>query len=205
MVLDLAIIDRLCVVVLAAAQALHGRSFGGHVAGVVLVGFVSGLSAPLFRECLAGGGGVALVLNEFSAFALPGACMGALVVRRLSGERLFFWLDSLGMALAGGVAVMAGLMHLDFAGALVLAVLTGLMPGFVCDLAFGDVARFVEKTWYASALVMGCMLAMLLGLYVPAGVFEALVVVDAKAACVLAGSALVLGIRYWRSRLGIEA
>lgn len=133
-----------------------------------MLGCLAGVAAPLLRDCLLGFGSLPLNRGEYLAAAVLGAVAGALIGGFSSRAwRVFYWLDSLGLALAACVGASRGLSFgLDLGGCLLLGVLTGLTGGLVRDMALGDVARAVEESLYATAAALGAMLTLALLLYV---------------------------------------
>ena len=120
---------------------------------------------------------------------------------RRQGAGLFFWLDSLGLALAACLGAMRGLtLGLGAAGALVLGLLAGLAPGLLRDMALGDTARAVEESWYATAAALGGMLTIGLARlpWRPSG--WALSGAQWEYACIACGVLLVTALRFWRGR-----
>ena len=96
-----------------------------------MLGCLCGLAGPLLRECLGGGSGAELLASgAFVGAVVAGALAGAVLAGlRRQGAGLFFWLDSLGLALAACLGAMRGLtLGLGAAGALVLGLLAGLAP-----------------------------------------------------------------------------
>lgn len=188
---------------LAAAASCRARLFGGHVSGAAVLGCLCGLAGPLLRECLGGGSGAELLASgAFLGAVVAGALAGAgLAGLRRQGAGLFFWLDSLGLALAACLGAMRGLtLGLGAAGALVLGLLAGLVPGLLRDMALGDTARAVEESWYATAAALGGMLTIGLARlpwrpsgWAPSGA-------QWEYACIACGVLLAAALRFWRGR-----
>lgn len=190
------ILDLAAGVLLAAAASCRSRACGNHVTGAAVLGCLAGLAAPLLRDCLLGLGALPLNRGEYLAAAVLGALAGALL-GNLSGRagRFFYWLDSLGLALAACVGTSRGLAFgLGLSGCLLLGVLAGLAGGLVRDMALGDVARAVEESLYATAAALGALLTLALLLYVPLPDWQS----------VLAGAALVLLLRLPPRRAGMS-
>lgn len=189
------ILDLAASALLAAAASCRGRVCGSHVTGAAVLGCLAGLAAPLLRDCLLGFGALPLNRGEYLAAAVLGALAGALI-GNLSGRawRFFYWLDSLGLALAACVGTSRGLAFgLGLSGCLLLGVLAGLAGGLLRDMALGDMARAVEESLYATAAALGALLTLALLLYVPVPDWQS----------VLAGAAFVMLLRMQHSRVGL--
>lgn len=125
--------------------------------------------------------------------SVVGGLAGILTGRWRRSWLVFYWLDSLGLGLAAGVATVAGLYSgLGVTGCLILGVLTALTGGFVRDVALGDMARLVEDYLYATAAALGAMLALATLMYGKMPPWQ----------CALAGCGLVLVLRALRLRKG---
>ena len=178
---------------LAAAASCRARSGGSHFSGAAVLACLVGLAAPLLREGLLGHPLLALNRGDYLAAALVGGLAGILVGRWRRSWLVFYWLDSLGLGLAAGVATVAGLYSgLGVTGCLILGVLTALTGGFVRDVALGDTARLVEDYLYATAAALGAMLALATLMYGQMPPWQ----------CALAGCGLVLVLRALRLRKG---
>ena len=162
-VLTIELLDGAVVSLFAAAATCRARVTGGNLAGAVILGCVSALLAPVFREVLLHGqAGVKLVINALPAQAFIGAC-ASLVALRMAGNKqhlLFFWLDSLGICLGASLFAALALPELGLVGALVLSLANALLPGLIRDLALGDVAMFVDKNWYAASVALAAIAAL---------------------------------------------
>lgn len=191
------ILDLAASALLAAAASCRARACGNHLTGSAVLGCLVGLAAPLLRDSLLGFGSMALNRGEYLAAAVLGALTGALIAA-LFGRTwpFFYWLDSLGLALAACVGTSQGLAYgLGLSGCLLLGILTGLAGGLLRDMALGDVARAVEESLYATAAALGALLTLALLLYAPLpGWLSA-----------LAGAACVMLLRVLRSCKGVAA
>ena len=178
---------------LAAAASCRARSAGAHFSGAAVLACLVGLAAPLLREGLLGHPLLALNRGDYLAAAVAGGLAGILTGRWRRSWLVFYWLDSLGLGLAAGVATVAGLYSgLGVTGCLILGVLTALTGGFVRDVALGDMARLVEDYLYATAAALGAMLALATLMYGKMPPWQ----------CALAGCGLVLVLRALRLRKG---
>lgn len=178
---------------LAAAASCRARSGGAHFSGAAVLACLVGLAAPLLREGLLGHPVLALNRGDYLAAALVGGLAGILAGRWRRSWLFFYWLDSLGLGLAAGVATVLGLYSgLGVTGCLILGVLTALIGGFVRDVALGDTARLVEDYLYATAAALGAMLALATLMYGRMPPWQ----------CALAGCGLVLVLRALRLRKG---
>ena len=190
------VLDLAASFMLAAAASCRARSGGAHFSGAAVLACLAGLAAPLLRESLLGHPVLALNRGDYLAISVVGGLVGVVAARARHSWRAFYWLDSLGLALASGVAAVAGFFSgLGVTGCLVLGVLSALAGGVVRDVALGDSARFVEEDLYATAAALGAMLALAVLMY--GG--------TAPWLCALAGCGLVLvlrGLRLRRSSVG---
>lgn len=178
---------------LAAAASCRSRSAGAHFSGAAVLACLVGLAAPLLREGLLGHPVLALNRGDYLAAAVAGGLVGILTGRWRRSWLVFYWLDSLGLGLAAGVATVAGLYSgLGVTGCLLLGVLTALIGGFVRDVALGDMARLVEDYLYATAAALGAMLALATLMFGKMPPWQ----------CALAGCGLVLVLRALRLRKG---
>lgn len=178
---------------LAAAASCRARSGGAHFSGAAVLACLVGLAAPLLREGLLGHPVLALNRGDYLAAAVAGGLAGILAGRWRRPWLSFYWLDSLGLGLAAGVATVAGFYSgLGMAGCLVLGVLTALAGGLLRDVALGDMARLVEDYLYATAAALGAMLTLATLMYGKMPAWQ----------CALTGSGLVLVLRGLRLRRG---
>ena len=187
------VVDLAASFMLAAAASCRARSAGAHFSGAAVLACLVGLAAPLLREGLLGHPLMALNRGDYLAAAVAGGLAGILTGRWRRSWLVFYWLDSLGLGLAAGVATVAGLYSgLGVTGCLILGVLTALTGGFVRDVALGDMARLVEDYLYATAAALGAMLALATLMYGKMPPWQ----------CALAGCGLVLVLRALRLRKG---
>jgi uncharacterized membrane protein YeiH len=186
------LLDAAACMLLAAAAACRCRAYGNHVTGAMVLACLAGLSLPLLRDSLLGVGAFALDRGAYLACVVAGGLAGIAAARlSLRFFGLFYWLDSLGLALASAVSVIKGAdAGFGLSGCLVLGVLSGLAGGIVRDVALGDTARAIEEPLYATAAVLGVLLALALTLYGFCRPWQ----------CALAGAALTLVLRYFRQR-----
>ena len=155
------VLDLAASFMLAAAASCRARTGGAHFSGAAVLACLAGLAAPLLRDVLLGHPVLALNRGDYLAAAVAGAVAGTLAARLGHAWRAFYWLDSLGLGLAAGVAGVRGAVFgLSVVGCLVLGVLVALSGGLVRDVALGDTARLVEEGSYATAAALGVMLAL---------------------------------------------
>ena len=180
---------------LAAAASCRARTGGVHFSGAAVLACLAGLAAPLLRDVLLGHPVLALNRGDYLAAAVAGALAGTLAARLGYAWRAFYWLDSLGLGLAAGVAGVRGAVFgLSVVGCLVLGVLVALSGGLVRDVALGDTARLVEEGSYATAAALGVMLALVALFYGGMSLW-----LSALACC-----GLVLVLRALRLRKGLQ-
>ncbi|MBQ9405490.1 MAG: TRIC cation channel family protein [Desulfovibrio sp.] len=177
--------------VLACAAACRARSSGVHFSGAAVLACVVGMSTPLARDCLLGSAVPTLNQGAYLAFVVAGALLAEIFARTRASRKIFFWLDGMGLALASGIgAVKAAIWGMGLTGSFLMGLISGLMGGFVRDVALGDLAAFVEESMYATAAAIGAVVA--LGVLFYAGL-------DAWQ-CALAGSCLALSLRVFFAR-----
>lgn len=190
------ILDMAACALLAAAAACRGRTYGGHITGAMVLACLSGLSLPLVRDGLLGEVAFSLDRGGYLAAAVIGGFMG-IAAARLSQRwpACFYWLDSFGLASAAGVsASKAGSAGLGLTGCLELGVLSALAGSLARDMALSDTARAVGEPLYATAAVFGVLLTLALTAYGIGRPWQ----------CALAGAALIVALRFLRSRRGGE-
>lgn len=206
--IDMGILDGAACALLAAAAAVRARVFGAHVTGALVLGCLCGLIGPLLREAFVHGAmGTARIARELPAEALAGAVCGLaalFMLRRMESlrGRLFGWLDSAGIGMGSSVGAILALPELGVAGALAIGLINGLAPGLIRDMALGDTAMLVEKSWYATAAALGCAasIAMFTGLY--AVHMNSWTVAHPESVATCAGFLTVVAIRSWKMRNG---
>ena len=198
---SLEILDGVSAGLLAAAAAARAKNFGAHFTGAVVLGCVCGIAGGLAREIfLNGSAGARLILATLPQSALIGAVGGVLATRFPLRRRgaAFFWLDAASLGLAGSLGAILGLPGLGLVGALAIGLASGLLPSIVRDASLGDVAMIVEKSWYATAVALGCVGAVCVEI-------GALVIDEVSFArvgeyAVIFGGCLTLAIRGWKGR-----
>lgn len=208
---ELLYLDAAACILLAAAAAFRARLAGGHLAGAVLLGLLCGLCPLLLRMCLPAppDQNWDWLLAHSAPWALGGAVVGGLPLQmamlRQYEDNLYFWLDSLALALNTCLhVVLFCLLGWSPLCALVLAVLLGLAPGLIRDVTLGYVAALVEENWYGMAAVLGAMLTLLCVVLDAAGLSPLeLSSRGPEAVYILLGTAAMLGMRVWRRRAGL--
>ena len=193
----------------AAAAAFRARLGGNHFTGAALLGLMCGLCPLLLRMCLPAppGQNWDWLLAHYAPWALAGAVTGGLLPQVAVFSRhdasLFFWLESLALGLTTSLQVMLLLLFWSPASALTLAVLLGLVPGLLRDVALGYVASLVEESWYGTAAALGAMLTLVCALFGAAGGFPlGLPGRSWEAISVLLGTLLTLVLRICWGRRG---
>lgn len=160
----LEIMDGLACALLAAAAVCKAVSMRAQLFGGVILACLCALACPLFRELiLFGPPGALLILHSQPLNALVGALAAlaaCLFFPQFTGI-LLFWLDAAGIGLACPVITIMSLPALGVAGALTTGIIAAVIPGLVRDIALGDTAMLIEKNWYASAVVIGAIVAIL--------------------------------------------
>jgi uncharacterized membrane protein YeiH len=177
---------------LAAAAACRGRTYGNHVTGSMVLACLAGLSLPLLRENLLGQIACTLERGIYPVAAILGGGIG-LTAASLSLRRpgCFYWLDSVGLALAATVSTAkvaeagSGLF-----GCMAIGVFSALAGSLARDMALGDTARAIEEPLYATAAFLGMLLTLGLLAYGLGKPWQ----------CALAGAALIIALRFLRRR-----
>ena len=149
---------------LAAAPALRARPASCPPAGGAVLGGLCGLIGPLLRATLAGQPAV-LVLNTslYPASALGGGICGAFLGRFSWTEgRFYSLLDAAGLQLlaCSGVLVVQNWSALSPLGIFLLAAVPAFAPGLLRDVALGDTAALADEPAYATAPLLGVLLAI---------------------------------------------
>lgn len=193
------VLDGAACALLAAAATVRARRMGAHVTGALVLGCLCGLIGPLLREVfLHGAPGAGVIARAFPADALAGACMGlaALFLFRNFGKlssQLFGWLDNAGIGMATGAGSVMAFPELGLAGALTLGLINGLAPGLVRDMALGDTAMLVDKSWYATVAALGSIAAI-----------AVLIATASARGGIIASCLAVIIIRSWKTRNAVE-
>lgn len=196
------LLDGLATALLSAAACCRARSFGAHHTGSLVLGCICGLIGPVLRETvLHGSAGSRMAICAMPDDALLGALAAicAIAIMRGHTSRLFFWLDGASMGMAGCLSAILSFPELGLAGALALGLASGLLPGITRDVALGDIAMAVEKSWYATAAAIGCLLSIGLVL-MPTFVDLPKIILERLApVAVVAGTCGVLCLHWWKS------
>lgn len=197
-ILIMRVLDGLACALLAAAACARARSLGGHFTGALVLGCLCGLFGPLLREAfLHGQTGSNYILAQLPPEALCGAlaALAAMWIARGKTARMFFWLDSASIGLATSVGALMGLGETGVAGALTLGLINGLAPGVMRDCALGDTAMLVEKSWYATAAMIGAIVALAIMIAFAVVGIGAWSASHAEAVAALGGLLVVMAIR----------
>ncbi len=169
--MDIELLDGIITALMAAAATSRARTLGAGISGATALGCLCGLVYPLIREAfLHGQPGMAMALRAMPDDALIGA-LGGLSAMQIAGGRghaIFFWLDSAAMGFAGSLGCALAIPDLGIVGALVVGMATALSPGFVRDVAMGDIAMLVENNWYVAAVFIGSISCICLLIIAPA-------------------------------------
>lgn len=151
---------------LALSAACHSRQCGNQLAGSIAIGFLCAISAFLFREAvLHGQTGAEAVLNQLPMVSLVAAVFGGIAGKYPLSEKLCFVAYLLGIGLLGSCSCLCAVRSngLGIGASLSLGWVCGILPGFIRDVALGDMASFVEKRWYASAIFLACLATLAIG------------------------------------------
>lgn len=209
-IISLGLLDGTSCALLAAAAAVRARGFGAHITGSLVLGCLCGLIGPLLRESfLHGALGSGQVARAFPDEALVGAIGGifALFLLRNSEKlrgKLFGWLDGPGIGLATGVGTICALPELGITGALAIGLINGLAPGLVRDMALGDTALLIDKSWYATAAAIGSVISIAVYTAICAGLRNDWAAGNPEAFAIICGFFAVLVIRAWRMQKNNE-
>lgn len=191
--------DGLASAAFAAAAAAKARLVGGQYMGALVLGLICGLIAPFWRElALTGSPGAIFAFIPDCAFAGAGGGILALMLAPRMGRRLFFWLDSFGMGLAGCMAACISAVETGIAGALALGLVTGLLPGLLRDISLGDTPLLIEESWYGGTLAISVILTLMLVFLLP--IFP-LFREKTPLIAIIGGTALVCILRGFKGRL----
>lgn len=197
------LLDGCACALLAAAASCRARSQGAHFTGAAVLGCLCGIMGPLLREAfLHGQPGTGVIASQMPGDALLGALAGivALYLASRYGSKIFFWLDAASIGLASSIGAVLALQELGIVGAICLGLINGLAPGLVRDMALGDVAMLVDSDWYATAAALGCVIAIATEIWCSIGTLTTWMAEHADELAALTGFALVLLVRFWRSR-----
>lgn len=201
---SMGVMDGAACALLAAAATTRAKGFGAHGTGALVLGCLCGILGPLLREAfLHGAPAAGRIASELPAGALVGA-LGGLAgfymfsrINSLRG-RLFGWLDGASMAAATSVGSIMSVTELGIVGALTLGLINGLAPGLVRDMALGDTAMLVEKSWYATAAALGCAASLAMLVFLGAGHINDWAAANVEAVSVITGFMVIVCIRAWR-------
>ena len=153
--------DGVSCALLAAAASAKARAQGSHLSGAAALGFICGILGPLVREMLLHGEtGGQLIIKLLPDDVFIGSLGGIAAVRLVSRLPVVFWLDALSVSFASVLGCLLALQELGIAAGLCLGLICGFLPGVFRDVALGDLADLVEKDWYASSCVLGCVIGM---------------------------------------------
>lgn len=198
---SLGLLDGIACALLAAAAACRARSLGSHFTGAIVLGCLCGLIGPLLREAfLHGQPETGRIASEMPGVALTGALAALAALWIFKSGRLFFWLDSAGIGMAAGVGTICSLPALGIVGAVTLGLINALAPGLVRDMALGDTAMLVDRSWYATAAALGCVSALAVFILIIAFGTAAWMDIRAEEIAALAGFFTVAGLRAWKGR-----
>lgn len=197
------LLDGAVVSLLSAAALCKARMSGANIMGSVILACLCGMLAPLMRESLLHGQpGIKVVLGALPGEALTGACacLAALWMLGPRAKFLFFWLDSLGLSLAGALFAVLALPELGIVPALVLALVCALLPGIARDAALGDIAMLLERNWYGASVALAAICAMAI---VAGAVFvapENPLLSRLGEIATIGGAAIGIWLRRWKGR-----
>jgi len=187
--LPLFVLDLAASFVLAAAASCRARSTGAHFSGAAVLACLAGMAAPLARDGLLGYAAITLNQGEYLAACVCGGIVGIVAGQSSRAWFLFYWMDTLGLALGAGIGTAKGVMAgLGPTGSILVGVLGGLAGGITRDLCLGDMARVVEEDMYATAAAFGGMVALATMLFTGIAPWQS----------ALCGSVLVLILRGMR-------
>lgn len=185
-----------------AAAMVRARNLGASITGACFLACLCGAIVPtistmyFFRN--SGGIDFAFSIPPMGAFIGAMAALGALAVVKKGRPALFFWLDSLSMALLGVVATVAVPLvagpGLGLVASLIIGIICGTIPTIARDVVLGDTAMAVERDWYVSALAIGCISALILEILLG----NKMDIITAKLAAGLGGIAVVIFLRRFR-------
>ncbi|MBD5608065.1 MAG: hypothetical protein HDQ93_04355 [Desulfovibrio sp.] len=195
------ILDGVAAALLAATATARARNFGAHFTGAIVLGCVCGMVGGLAREIfLNGSAGARVALASLPQSALIGALGGAVAIRFLPSRKdaVFFWLDAASLGLAGALGAALGLPGLGVVGAMALGLVSGLAPSLARDVSLGDTAMIVEKSWYATAVALGCVGTI--GVAIGGLVIDEVAYARIGEYAVVFGALLTMAIRGWKGR-----
>lgn len=159
----IAIFDNLSCAFLAAAASAKARNYGAHFTGAAILGCICGLSAPVLRETLLNGQpGTRIAFAQLPDDALLGAIFGILAMFLARKMPVTFLLDAVSISFAASLNCVLAIGNFGITGAITFGLIVAIVPGFLRDVALGNIADFVEDGWYVTTAMLGCVLAILI-------------------------------------------
>ncbi|XVH30637.1 trimeric intracellular cation channel family protein [Haloferacaceae archaeon DSL9] len=173
----------------AVAGSLKGVDADLDLFGITVLGVLTALGGGMVRDTLVGRVPAALTSMSDVAFAVAGVGIAVVASRRVRGavrdHPILLVADAVGLAAFAATGALVGLdAGISPFGVVVLATLTGVGGGSICDLLLTRVPSVLKEDFYATPAAaggVGCWLAVELG-----------VSTDAAA---LGAAAAVLGLR----------
>lgn len=145
----------------AGAASARAKKNGAHFTGALVLGWVCGVTSQLCRALIFYGSLAAVPqLENIPGYALTGAIAGIGALYLAPLLPIVFWLQALAISLGTSLAAIEYFPLFGIVSALTLAVLTAILPGFIADMAMGDLAAFVERDWYVMAAFIGAVFAV---------------------------------------------
>ena len=163
-------VEMLGIAVFAISGVLAVTRRGLDMLGAVMLGIVTALGGGTVRDVILGV--PPIWLSDFNY--VWAACLGALAAFWIgwvfrNALNTVLYLDALGAALFAIAAANKGLMLGHSAPvAVVMGVLTGIGGGLLRDVLAGRPTLLMSRDIYATPILVGCVLFVLLRAYVPA-------------------------------------
>lgn len=172
-------LDLIATALLALAASCRATQYGASLTGAVTLACAVGLVSPLLRDSLLNMGRVT-VLHEvlYVVLALAGALIGRLLALEWSGwlantqmawrtgwlaGKVFFWADTLSIALATAMGASLGTLYgLPPVGSVLLGIIAGTAGSILRDVCLGDTPHILEAEYYATSTAIGGMLLVAL-------------------------------------------
>ncbi len=154
--------DCLTVFLLACSFVLRGRMGGEQPIGCLLVGLWGGFLWPILRELLLKGSTLA-VFNSISLqiAVFSGSLCGLLLSFHKRSDIFARYSQTLAVSLTCTFGFLCSVPYCNVSGGLFLTFFLASIAFLLCDVAYGEIARFVTHAWEITRALLGTMLACL--------------------------------------------
>ncbi|MCL9815464.1 trimeric intracellular cation channel family protein [Natronocalculus amylovorans] len=155
----------------AAVGALKGKDAGLDLFGIVVLGVLTALGGGIIRDTLVGEIPAALTSMTDVSIVLCGVFIAVVLSRSVEGALIdhpaLLTADAIGLAAFAATGALVGIAaELTVFGVVVLATLTGVGGGSLCDLLLTRVPVVLREDFYATPAVIGgglCWVAVVAG------------------------------------------